>query len=110
VTTAGGCGTKPFHHSGMEMPTCRLSIAKVRAVLNHRHIGVGRMVHGLSHWSKGRKPLSPRVGLHYQNARDNKLTAEIGARHPSPVLVLPLGMLPRRDSSSATAITLTRRQ
>jgi len=84
VTTAGGCGTRPFHHSGMERPTCRLSVAKVRAVHYHRHIGVGRMVHGLSHWSKGRKPLSPRVGLHYQNARDNKLTADIGARHPSP--------------------------
>lgn len=29
VTTAGGDGTKPFHHSGIETPSDRLSIDKV---------------------------------------------------------------------------------
>jgi hypothetical protein len=28
VPIAGGGGTKPSHHSGIEKPTCRLSVAK----------------------------------------------------------------------------------
>jgi hypothetical protein len=63
------------------MPTSRLSVAKGRAERHYRHIGAGCMVRGCSLWSKGRKPLSPELRMHSQNARDNKLTAEIGARH-----------------------------
>jgi len=34
-------------------------------------------------WSERRKPQSSRFQLHSQNARDNKLTAEIGLRYLS---------------------------
>jgi hypothetical protein len=85
VTIAGGAGTKPFHHSGMERPTRRLSIASERCMCHVRHNVDGSMMRDVFLWSTGRKPQSPRVGWHSQNARDNKLTAEIGARHPSPV-------------------------
>jgi hypothetical protein len=53
-------------------------------VFHHRHRGDGGMGSGISLWSKRRKPQSPKFGWHSQNARDNKLTAEIGARHHSP--------------------------
>jgi sugar (pentulose or hexulose) kinase len=54
-----------------------------RAVYHCRRIGVGCMAHGISLWSNGRKPLSPELRMHSQNARDNKLTAEIGERYHS---------------------------
>jgi hypothetical protein len=82
VTTAGGYGTKPIHHSRIDLPLRVIYrqggelISFVGTIVLHKE-GAG------SPWSKGRKPLSSRFGMHSQNARDNKLAAEIGLRHLS---------------------------
>lgn len=54
-----------------------------RAVLLLRCNCAERKERGDSSWSKGRKSLSSRFVMHSQNARDNKLAADIGLRYLS---------------------------
>jgi hypothetical protein len=53
------------------------------AVLLRRCTCAERKERGDSSWSKGRKSLNSRFVMHSQNARDNKLAADIGLRYLS---------------------------
>jgi hypothetical protein len=46
MITAGGCGTKPFHHSGIEMPILGYLLPQWRAMLSPRYNRAGYVRHG----------------------------------------------------------------
>lgn len=71
-----------------------------RAFLLRRCNCAARRERGGSSWSKGRKSLSSRFVMHSQNARDNKLAADIGLRCLSLLLALRLRILALWDSRS----------
>lgn len=69
---------------GVAEPVTRPSTAMAGSSAQQPVSMAGGAVSEYPPWSTGRKPQSSKVGKHSRNARNNKLTAEIGARHSSP--------------------------